>query len=109
MPNVRTVIADIIKKHRKKLKMTQSELAEKAGVDPKYISRIETAISSPSLMVVEKIFDILNVDISYLSVREYDIDKDNLIYSINDDLKNTTAENLLLIKNIVKTIVTNKA
>ena len=104
MQNIRAVIGNIIKKHRKKLGITQYELATKVGVDPKYISRIETGMSYPSLSVVERIFDILNVNIGYLFEEEKETDKNKIISIINDDLKNTTVNNLLIIKDIVRTI-----
>ncbi len=104
MQNIRVVIGNIIKKHRKKLKITQYELALKVGVDPKYISRIETGMSYPSLSVVEKIFDVLGVDIYYLFEEEKETDKNKIISIINEDLKNTSVKNLSIIKDIIKTI-----
>lgn len=104
MQDIRRAVGNIVKKNRKKLKMTQFELANIIGVDPKYISRIETGTSYPSLSVVEKIFNKLNINIRTLFEEEENIDKTVLISNINDNLKNTTLKNVQIIKDIVETI-----
>ena len=45
----KTFIADKIKYRRKKLGLTQSELAEKIGISEKHLSKIETGKNYPSL------------------------------------------------------------
>ncbi|MBQ8459439.1 helix-turn-helix transcriptional regulator [bacterium] len=104
MQDIRKVIGNIIKKNRKKLKMTQYDLASSVGVDPKYISRIETGISYPSLSVVEKIFGVLNINISYILEEEQELNKNEMISIINNDLKSTSTKNVSIIKDIVSTI-----
>lgn len=42
---------------------TINQNAEKIDIDPKYVSRIETGISNSSLKTVEKISQIMNVDV----------------------------------------------
>lgn len=106
MQNLRTTIGSIIKKNRKKLKLTQYDLAEQIGVDPKYISRIETGVSSPSLTVVEKIFEVLHINIKNLFEGESEnLDKPTMISMINENLQSTSAKNVRIIKSIVDTIV----
>lgn len=41
MPEIRFVVSGNIKKIRKRCKVTQEELAEKTGIDYKYIQRLE--------------------------------------------------------------------
>ena len=50
-----------VKTNRKRLKMTQEQLAEKTGVTVKYISNIECSISFPSATVIASIAKALNV------------------------------------------------
>lgn len=50
-----------IKKARKERKMTQVEVAEKAGIHPNYYSRIERGELQPALDTLEKIFKVLKV------------------------------------------------
>ncbi|MDE6138681.1 MAG: helix-turn-helix domain-containing protein [Candidatus Gastranaerophilales bacterium] len=100
MQDIRTLVGSLIKKKRKLLKLTQSELACKVGVDPKYISRIETGTSYPSLSVVEKIFGILNIDIESVLIGKDNLDKETMINIINIYLQNTSLKNVKIVKNI---------
>lgn len=59
-------IGDKIRKYRLKNNMTQSELAEKAGINEKYYGKIERNESSPTINIVEKIAKALDVDIKQL-------------------------------------------
>jgi len=54
-------IADRVQTLRKAAKMTQVELAERAGLPQSHISRIEKAKLSPSRATLEKITNALNV------------------------------------------------
>ena len=51
---------------RKAARMTQSELAEAAGVGNEYISKIERGLGSPSLETLVKIALALQVEIKVL-------------------------------------------
>ena len=64
MKDIINQIGNNIKQVRKKQGLTQTELAQKINVDPKYISRLETGNSTPSLPVVIKISEVLKTDIS---------------------------------------------
>ena len=101
MQDIRKIIGNKIKVVRKNRKMTQYELAEKVGVDPKYISRIETGISYPSLSVVERIFDVLKINISQLEKNDNFNDKKTLVDEISKKLQKTSVKNVRVIKNIV--------
>lgn len=62
-----STIAQNIKLYRQKRKMTQKELAEKAGIDLFTLSKIETgATSNPSIETILKIANALDVSINYL-------------------------------------------
>ena len=50
-----------IKKARKERKLTQTEVAEKAGIHSNYYSRIERGELQPALDTLEKIFKVLKV------------------------------------------------
>lgn len=54
-------IAKVIKEHRTALKMTQDELASKAGVDRGYISEIEGGKKNFTVQILEKIADGLGI------------------------------------------------
>ena len=57
-------IAKKIKLERKKAKLTQLELAEKAGISAKQLSRIETGEFMPSLTTYLKIIDVLKINVN---------------------------------------------
>jgi XRE family transcriptional regulator of biofilm formation len=52
--------------YRKQRRLTQTELAERAGVAPAYISQIESALRMPSLKVARRFADTLKVDLPVL-------------------------------------------
>ena len=57
-------IGQKIKQQRKRLKLTQFELAEKVGIHEKQLSRIEAGLHYPSLENFIKILRILNISLS---------------------------------------------
>lgn len=50
--------------YRRKRKLTQEQLAEKAGVEPNHISNIELAKTGASLDVLFRIADVLEVPVN---------------------------------------------
>lgn len=56
-------IADIIKHRRQELKISQSDLAEMAGVGIATVKDIERGVGNPSLKMMEKIADVLGMEI----------------------------------------------
>ena len=105
MQDIKKLVGSLVKKNRKLLKLTQAELACKVGVDPKYISRIETGTSYPSLSVVEKIFKILNIDIGNVFKKKELANREAMIDNINIYLQNTSLKNVKIIKNICDTLM----
>lgn len=105
MQDIKKLVGSLVKKNRKLLKLTQAELACKVGVDPKYISRIETGTSYPSLSVVEKIFRILNIDIGNVFEKKEFESRETMIDNINIYLQNTSLKNVKIIKNICDTLM----
>ena len=105
MQDIKKLLGSLVKKNRKLLKLTQAELACKVGVDPKYISRIETGTSYPSLSVVEKIFKILNIDIGNVFEKKELANREAMIDNINIYLQNTSLKNVKIIKNICDTLM----
>ena len=55
MENIRKSLGLRIKEVRKNKKLTQTQLAEKIGIDYKHLSRIEVGSSYPSINTLEKI------------------------------------------------------
>lgn len=54
-------IADKIKERREQKKLTQAEVAKKAGLNSNYYAVIERGKINPSLVTLNKIFDALGM------------------------------------------------
>ena len=59
---IREVLALNLKENRRKLGLTQEELAEKAGVSTHYIAMIETCKKYPKPDMLEQIAKTLNIE-----------------------------------------------
>lgn len=82
-------IAKKIKLARKKIKMTQEELAEKVGITSKQLSRIENTTHMPSLITFFKIVDILKIDLNDFGITN-EIEKNPKKQEIDKILSNST-------------------
>ncbi len=52
-----------IKQQRKLLGLTQEQLAEKAGIDNKHLSKIENGLHLPTYKTIKKLSEILQIEI----------------------------------------------
>lgn len=94
-----------IKEIRKARNLTQAKLAELVGVDSKYISRLETGNSYPSLDTLENIAGILNADVKeFFNILHFK-EKDILIDEISKKLLNTNKAKVKLIYQIINDIL----
>jgi transcriptional regulator with XRE-family HTH domain len=59
-------VAMRIKEWRKRRKLSQEELAEKAGISRGYLARLETARQDPKLSTLEKVARALKIDVTKL-------------------------------------------
>jgi transcriptional regulator with XRE-family HTH domain len=66
MSDIRQVLASNMKLHRKKLGYSQAKLAEKTGTATNYIAAIEASRRFPSINMLEKISDALEIESSEL-------------------------------------------
>ena len=70
--DIRQNLASNIALHRKALKLTQAELAEKLNYSDKAVSKWERGEAVPELTVLKQIADFFNVTIDYLVGRSDD-------------------------------------
>ena len=75
-----------IKELRKLKGFTQESLSEKAGIDSKHLSRIESRVNFPSLDLLTKISDILGAEPYVLFQNLHAKSKNELISNINQVL-----------------------
>jgi transcriptional regulator with XRE-family HTH domain len=64
---VLTAFGSNLRSERERKKLTQEKLAEKAELDPSYISGIERGIRNPSILSVVRIANALGTTVSDLS------------------------------------------
>lgn len=62
MDRLQRCLSNNMKRHRKKLKLSQEKLAEKAGASANYIALIENGRNFPSLTMLKNIARALEVD-----------------------------------------------
>jgi transcriptional regulator with XRE-family HTH domain len=61
MANVKEILAQNLKKYRKRLGITQPELAERAGLSTHYLGMIEIARNFPTADVLERLATALGI------------------------------------------------
>lgn len=105
MNKIMCAIGNKIKELRKKSALTQEELATLIEVDPKYISRIETGNSTPSLKTLIKISEILKTDLEEFFQIETSEKKTKLIEMINLRLNKANLKELNAILEITSCLV----
>ena len=71
MEDMKQTIADNITELRKKLHLTQAELAEKMGYTDKAISKWERAESIPDIVTLKEFADLCGVTLDYLVEKEH--------------------------------------
>lgn len=97
-----------VRELRKAQRLSQENLAEKAGLHYTYIGGVERGERNLSLKVIKKIADALKIDIRELFAgnlyENIDVENKVIINDINRLLVNTDIHALQLIKILVKTV-----
>jgi len=62
MKNIRDILANNLKENRRKCSISQSKLAEKAGISTQYIAMIELSRQFPTPEVLERIAGALDIE-----------------------------------------------
>lgn len=74
--NTKELLGLKVKEYRKQKKLTQEKLSELIGVDNGYISKLEVGQNFPSLKTLEKIADVLEIDLYKLFLYTTEKNKD---------------------------------
>ena len=90
-----------LKELRNKKGITQYQLAEMVGIDPKHMSHIETGRSFPKADLIEKFAEALDVDYTKLFKTEHLQDRASLYNKITNLMDQATDEELRIIYKIV--------
>lgn len=94
-------IGEKIREERKKIGMTQEDLAEKVGISVNFVSLIENG-KNMSLDTMIKIANTFNVSVDYLLNDSININTDNITAQINHSLGSLTTEEKLYFLNMIK-------
>lgn len=96
-------IAQKIKTYRKKMGLTQEQLAEQIDLSVQHVSRIENGCYIPSLTTFFKIISILQIDLKEFG---FNIEKNNnpIINNIIENITNASDEELIFYENMIKCI-----
>ena len=101
--SLRKIVGKNIKRIRKLKKWTQAELAEKIGIEPVSVARIETGLNFPKEENLTAIARNLNVEVSDLFV-DRDNDKKTMLQYIQGTLNSLNKRDLEIISNLLKTM-----
>jgi len=66
MPGVMELLAENLKKNRRKCGFSQEKLAEEAGVSTHYVSMIEIKRNFPKSKIIERLAEALNIEVHEL-------------------------------------------
>jgi len=80
-----TEIGIRVQNQRRRLKMTQSDMAKKLGITPSQVSHIETGVTRPSLDVVAGICSVLDISADELIFGKKS-NSDNMTSADNSDV-----------------------
>ncbi len=94
-----------LKEIRQKRGFTQFQLAEKAEIDAKHMSHIETGRSFPKADLIEKFAKILNVEYNIFFNITHHMSRDEIIAEINSILDNAGDEKLGIIYRLISDIL----
>lgn len=62
-----------VRQHRTLVRLSQEELADRAGLDRTYVSGIERGARNPSLKILQKVADALGADLDVIFATARDI------------------------------------
>jgi len=90
------LLAENLKKNRRKCGFSQERLAEEAGVSTHYISMIEIKRNFPKSKIIERLADALNIEVYelFLAPSSPTDELEKLRLSIISDIKQTVSESV---------------
>ncbi len=105
MKNIKVLFGRKIKELRKRLGMTQSDLAERVAVDNKHISCIESGKNFPSPDLIDRLGQALHVEPKDLFEFYHLQDASVLKKDVAEMLQNLTEDELTLTYKYIRTFI----
>jgi len=89
MVKQQSVFVQNLRKHRRKSGFTQAQLAEKVNVSTHHIGMIELSRTNPTLELVERIAEALNINTYELFIDplSHNVELERLRYEIREDMR----------------------
>lgn len=94
-----------IKELRNKKGITQYQLAEMTGIDPKHMSHIETGRSFPKADLIEKLANALELEYTELFQTEHLQERKVLLNKINNSLEKVKDNDLRVIYKLISSYI----
>ncbi len=103
----KTILGNLIKKERKKLKLSQDKFSELIGIDPTNLSKIERGISFPSFATFCSLIEVLKIEPNYflgfinfekVEKNPKDLELLENLKTLPDDAKDKINELILILK-----------
>ena len=85
--------------------ITQYQLAESVGIDPKHMSHIETGRSFPKADLIEKFANALDIEYPLLFKTEHLQDRNYLLQKINKYLENSSDDKIRIIFKFIENLI----
>lgn len=82
-------IGNKIREVRKSIGLTQEQLAEKAGIDNKHLSKIENGLHLPTYKTLEKIYEAFEININDIKIPNKIIENKNSIFLKSIEILNS--------------------
>ncbi len=106
MRTTRQMLGGRIKELRRLRNLSQEQVAERVGIDPKHLSRIEVGRGFPSLQTLEKLARVLNVDLKdFFEFAHRDGSPKEVKASLGSLLKEADPDSLRLLVKIARAVV----
>ncbi len=102
MKPIKKLLGERIRELRKAKGLTQEQLAELVGVEPRHISRVEGGYSSPSIERLARIAEILDVPIKELFDYMHLNDSEDRLKDIEDAIGGMSEEYQKILYKIVR-------
>lgn len=104
MSSLKSKFGKRIKELRKSIGYTQEEVAEKIGIEPTNLSKMENGLHFPQSEKLEKLANVFNTNIMDLFDFEHFREKEVLIKEINDYLNSTSCKNIEIVYKFIKSL-----
>jgi transcriptional regulator with XRE-family HTH domain len=106
MKTTKELLGSRIKELRKLRGLSQERLSEKVGIDPKHLSRIEVGRGFPSLDTLERLANVLNVELKdFFEFAHEAKSPKELKEALSSLIKEADEEKLRLLVKVIRAVI----